>query len=322
MLTRRNILTCLLLWPTVDAARNALSERLEADTVLIGSSGIFHALAWAPGGDRLFVSGDDGVVLCFQEGRATPTFLARAGDRTRIDDLCFSPDGKCLAAACTDGTVCAWDVATSKQLWVLKGHKYLASTVDWGPDARWLVSASGDRTVRLWDVQRQDSVWTAHSDAWLGPVRWSPRGTLIAVSEFGGALRLLNPHDGKDVKELRPFQKGGDVVPGYPIAWTADAKALWVQGIEEGTIELWDISTGNRRMTIGGVRSDITFMERGPGRDAVTWVDGEGVWQWRKGRVTQLEPRGGLTPAVARWSPDKQTLAIAWPFSSPGQALC
>ena len=69
--------------------------------------------------------------------------------------VAFSPDGKLLATADTDGTVRLWNPATRRPV----GAPLLASTgrgggvdgVAFSPDGKLLASASDDGTVRLWN---------------------------------------------------------------------------------------------------------------------------------------------------------------------------
>jgi WD40 repeat protein/uncharacterized caspase-like protein len=72
------------------------------------------------------------------------------GDNT-INTLTFSPDGKYLVSAGTDGTIYVWDVVTGKHFATLRGHLNRINSVAFSSDGRFLVTGSNDTTVRVWD---------------------------------------------------------------------------------------------------------------------------------------------------------------------------
>jgi len=81
------------------------------------------------------------------------------GSNSRIRSLAFTPDGKTLAAASSDGRILLWDLATSKEKLCITAHpdnidsSFRSSPgIAFGNDGQTLVSASTDRTIRLWDA--------------------------------------------------------------------------------------------------------------------------------------------------------------------------
>jgi WD40 repeat protein len=65
--------------------------------------------------------------------------------------LSFTPDGKLLAAACSDNLNRLWDVKTQREIAELSGHGDYAHAPAFSSDGTRLVSASGDKTIRVWD---------------------------------------------------------------------------------------------------------------------------------------------------------------------------
>ena len=76
------------------------------------------------------------------------------GHQKSIDSIAFSADGRMLATASRDNTVCLWDAITGTHKKTLKGHTAAVNGAAFSPDGQTIVSWSNDRTVtiRLWDV--------------------------------------------------------------------------------------------------------------------------------------------------------------------------
>jgi WD40 repeat protein len=72
-------------------------------------------------------------------------------DRT-VHGVCFSPDGRTLVSAESDGSVFLWEVETGKPRRDLEGHRGGVLAVAFAADGRTLASAGYDLTALVWDV--------------------------------------------------------------------------------------------------------------------------------------------------------------------------
>src|ERR1700722_11339104 len=85
--------------------------------------------------------------------RLARTFTGHTG---AVRNLAVSPDGKrilsCSGWPQSDHTVRYWDLATGKELAVLRGHTAHIESVAFSPDGKRALSAGYDMRVRLWDL--------------------------------------------------------------------------------------------------------------------------------------------------------------------------
>jgi WD40 repeat protein len=101
--------------------------------------------ATSPEGDVTATAVGDVVRLERSDGSTSDL----VGHRLRVTSVSFSPDGMRLLSASRDHDVILWDVATGKQLRVLRGHFGTVSDARFSPDGRWIATA-GPRSVGLW----------------------------------------------------------------------------------------------------------------------------------------------------------------------------
>lgn len=146
-----------------DSGSVSASESITGKMIsLMSYDAVFHAIAVSPDGTRIAVGGAPGKakqsLAVIDEASGTSvgkkfrTFTDAVPENEAINGLAFSPDGKHLAAACSDGLVRVFDVETGKLIISsAKEHTEAAYSVAYSPDGKKLLTVGKD-AVKVWDV--------------------------------------------------------------------------------------------------------------------------------------------------------------------------
>ena len=102
-----------------------------------------------------------------------------------------------------------WDSATGKELFALKGHAGMVTSVAFSPDGQRLASASWDQTVKIWDSATGKELFALKGHAGVVySVAFSPDGQRLASAELGP--------DGEDLGQR---DRQGALRPQGPCRW-------------------------------------------------------------------------------------------------------
>ncbi len=161
-----------------------------------------YSVAWSPDGKRLASGGNDKLVRIWAEGSLSFTM---PGHTDRVMDVAWSPDGRTVASAGGDDSVRLWDVASHKQIHVLRGHTSRVTSVSWSPGGERLASASWDGTIRVWAPASGAGTLSiplaTRGDA---RVAWSPDGMKLVMAGEDGRLDFHDAAAGYAI-ELSPL---------------------------------------------------------------------------------------------------------------------
>jgi hypothetical protein len=168
--------SCMAFGP--DSRRLAVGSRLGywmlLDAVSMGllataadTSHAVHAVAFAPDDQMVVVgmardrspsalaenpSSAQGLLGCY-DWMVNLTATLHEGDGVPLS-LAFSPDGKTLAAGCSDRAVRFWAMPKGRPLGSLEWHLGTVQALAFSPDGEWLASGGADGFVRLWPWKR------------------------------------------------------------------------------------------------------------------------------------------------------------------------
>jgi RNA polymerase sigma factor (sigma-70 family) len=167
--------------------------------------------------------------------------------------VAFTPDCKTLALGLADETVRLWQVTPLRERAVLRGHageiQGLAFTADGGT----LVSASSDKTVKLWDVAtgKERATLKGHTDE-VGALALASDGKFLATTSSDRTVKLW---DMAEAKELATRKARDDIALSPAFVLKSKYLALVclkVPDMDDGSVRLWDSSTGKERTILRG----------------------------------------------------------------------
>jgi WD40 repeat protein len=203
---------------------------------------MFFSVTFDPTGRYLVREGPDYTIQV--RDATTGEVVAVVGRHGRqIWGMAFSPDGRRLATASTDGTVhvWAWDpdhlgqVQEPLKLPVHVGG--YTNQVAFGPDSRHLVTGGEGHTVKVWDAEtgRELHALRGHTGD-VSAVAFSPDGRWLATAGEDTTIRLW---DAKSW-DLRHTLRGHTGVVNS-MAFSPDGRRL-ASGSRDHTMKVWDVT--------------------------------------------------------------------------------
>jgi WD40 repeat protein len=153
----------------------------------------------------------------------------------RVRALCFSPDGKLLAAGGEDRTVQVWDLASRRITYRFTGYTQDLDSLSFSQDSKFLLSrlAAGNNGFQLRRLDTGLQVLLPNGE--ITAAQFAPHGSLLAVSLADGSVRLIDAAAEHEIARLQSQQ------PAYSLAFDPAGKVL-AAGYFMGDIQVWNLA--------------------------------------------------------------------------------
>lgn len=249
-------------------------------------------LAYSPDSDVLASADEGGTIILWDAQSGTRRSSYRVS-REAITSMAWSPDSDALIFADASGLVQVIHASTGAPRATLKHQHEEVAAVDFAGPLEAVISGSGE--VEVWDLRR---VKRSRRLAARGPVAVSEDGRAIASFE-GFQASLWSAADGKPwlklARHTRAVREARFAGRGVVVATTSD----------DGTVRLWDSSTG-------GPLRDL------PGEAGALTPDGKGLVFIQEGELQKLDLGTGA-PLWRAQVPGSRARALE--FSADGERV-
>lgn len=227
-----------------------------------------HGLAFSPDNKTIFTSSADGTI--------------KKWDITQPGEFSFrpcvsgpwnaplSPDGKLMAAACSDTVLNIWNIQTKTIEQSYPGINAVAATAS--PDGKYFASAN--RKLNIFDLQNKKMITNAggHKDRVTG-MDWHKQLNYIATASGDGTVRIWNAKG--DSIAMIIYRNGAP----YTAVFSPDGKQMIV-GMTNGKVKVYNTSSWQETDSVQMGTTVFNLRIDPAGRYVVTGGDKGEVWLW------------------------------------------
>lgn len=166
------------------------------------------------------------------------------GHTQKVNAIACSGRDDIIASGANDSTVRLWNIYEKKCIRVIKNVHAIPNYLAFSDDGEWLTAALSNGYACLIDMASKSIVKTLNThDKNLVAISFNPdNNTLVAILSSSGVIYLWDTMNNQCIKTIKTKHKGlGRVL------FSQDGKSLFSCSSEaSGTIEVWDVSTGNK----------------------------------------------------------------------------
>ena len=267
-------------------------------------------LAFSPDGTKLVSVGAEGTRI-FGIGLSTwrsdhlirLTDVKTGSELTTLQyvrnaqELTFSPDGETVAFGGL-GEIRLWNTETGDEQAIpladlsagIPHNIPRILALAFSPHGTWLVSGTNQGKIQMWDVVtgRALAVFAAPTEQEnlerILALAFSPDGTLLAAG-IRGHIHLWEVDTANKLFSVNTEHKRGDKPfsgAAEPLVFSPDGAVL-VNGLHIGSIQLWDVTTGDKIAALDGHTQKVETLAFSPDGKTLVSTSEDGtilLWDW------------------------------------------
>lgn len=288
-----------------------------------GGTDLIAALAFSPGGDKLFIGNSDGSVRIWDLKQQREE--AVLGHSSGVTAMTLGPGGDLLIVGLSNKNLRLWRADQSRGQYKrarksLRGSKQPATALAYNAESMLVAAATSDRQLLVWNVDGGKPKRIAALPEATSLVAFGPHGTLVAAAA-PGEVNLWHVQTHKLVKTLPTgaqqhalsFVTGGrcfaaaasgrsltvvDVTSSAPVAQVQAASDIRTIALSQdatqvaaldsaGAVRIWRMNEGAARMVALplGVAELIALLESAPDAEDAGQPEKKGVFRRIVGAV-------------------------------------
>jgi WD40 repeat protein len=194
--------------------------------------------ALSPDGERLATANGESAQLYDLAGRKAGPVMK--GERSAVDFLLFSPDGKSLLIGWQSGMLRLVDAASGKERWEIKRPQSRGHPAFCRKGARLFLEDGG--SFSFFDAATGAKIESKGRAGDASALGEAPTGELWSFDASTSALTLWNPDTLEQVRTFGGGTEGRASVSAY-VSFSADGRRVCLSGGLQRTI-VWDVATG------------------------------------------------------------------------------